>query len=355
MCVGLVVKNTFICVVEDEEVAPQTKRRRAFTECLDAPDKADLLCSSPLLLSPLAVCSGESSLRGVASPSSMLAALRAGGAGSAAALGELCASVRTLSFDEQGCGVVLEALDLLSPADAQALLAGLRGAVAEAACSPYASLVLLRAMELLGGEAASFVAAEMRGQAHAAASTAHGSEVLCQLQESAVEQPATKALVEALIDECIGGEGAALCCQKHGHLVALAVMQCGAARHKGVLASALFGDLQRYARHRFASKVLREALLSAPANERATLARELMSVPGAVTALACHCFGVMLVRALLEQPRFAKQVRQSLSRGRAKLQKDRYGSELLLELGLDKVAGRWPPCPATATATIWAA
>jgi len=353
MCVGLVVKNTFICIVEDEEVAPRMKRRRAFTECLDAPDKADVIRSSPLLLSPLAMGSSETSPRGAASPTSMLAALRAGGAESAAALSEACASVRTLSFDEAGCGVVLEALDLMDPADAQALLAGLRGAVAEAACSPYASLVLLRAMEVLGEEAASFVAVEMRGHAHAAASTAQGSEVLCYLQESAAEQTPTKALVEALVDECIGGDGAALCCQKHGHMVALAVMRCGVARQKGVLASALRGDLQRYARHRFASKVLREAFFSAPANERASLARELVSVPGAVTALACHCFGVLLVRALLEQPRFANQVRQSLSRGRARLQKDRYGSKLLLELGFDKAASRQPTCPATAT--LWVA
>jgi len=340
------VRNTFICVVNEDDLQRQRRRIRAYSESFDVHSKAEPVRCSPLLLTPLVTDSGTNLSKGAASPVALVSALRAGGAQSAAALGEVCASVQALSFDDEGYGVVLQALDLLGPADGEVLLAGLRGAVADASCSPTASLVLLRALDTLGREAADFVAAELRGRARDAAGTSHGCAVLCHLLERTAGQSATEALVEELVGEPRGGDVAALCCHKYGHLAAMSVMRCGAVRHKGIVADALHGDLHRYARHRFASKVLREALVLAPHNVRGSLARELMSAPGSTTALACHCFGVLLVRAMLQQPRFAKQVRQCLTRGQARLRRDRYGYDLLVELGLE-AAGR-PPLPATA-------
>merc|ERR1712151_1292646 len=103
---------------------------------------------------------------------------------------------------------------------------------------------------------------------------------------------------------------------------------------------ALVGDLQRSVRHRFASGVMVQALTQCPPEEVEGLAAGILREPGAVVALACHTFGVHVVRALLDTPAWRRQVAEQVSRASKRMMKDKYGRAVLEELGTTKAAAR---------------
>jgi len=140
-------------------------------------------------------------------------------------------------------------------------------------------------------------------------------------------------LAVTLIDEVLAGDVKQLICHKFGHTVALSILSAGLPRHRSRMAEALGEDVQRFARHRFASLVLSLALSASPAAEEShRLAAAVMGQAGAVSSLACHSFGLRVVRALLELPHDSEQVRFYLLKSSRRLQKDKFGSQLLEEL-----------------------
>mmetsp|Transcript_21300 Transcript_21300/g.53340 ORF Transcript_21300/g.53340 Transcript_21300/m.53340 type:complete len:150 (+) Transcript_21300:2-451(+) len=116
----------------------------------------------------------------------------------------------------------------------------------------------------------------------------------------------------------------------------MSILSNGSSSQKGLILSALRSDVQRFARHRFASKVFEHALALCSDEEQNSLAFQVLARPGMVVALACHNFGINIVRALLDLPRMSKQVQMLLVNSRSRVSKDKFGSELMLELGLGK-------------------
>merc|ERR1712060_749167 len=96
----------------------------------------------------------------------------------------------------------------------------------------------------------------------------------------------------------------------------------------------LLGDVQRCARHRFASGVLVQALTQCSARENRQLVISLIQQRGPVVDLACHNFGVHVIRALAEQPEFEKEVFRQVTKAIKRVKKDKYGKVLLQDLGL---------------------
>jgi len=143
----------------------------------------------------------------------------------------------------------------------------------------------------------------------------------------------------ALADQLLKEDLPVLCCHKFGHCVVASLLSNGLQRQRARVVEALLQDVQRFARHRFASRVLEAALPYASEEEQARLASALMAQLGAVVALACHAFGVHVVRAVLEVPRESKLAMHYLVKGQRRLRKDRYGLELLQELGLEAGEG----------------
>merc|ERR1712113_831068 len=136
-------------------------------------------------------------------------------------------------------------------------------------------------------------------------------------------------------DELLSGDVAALCCHKCGHDIAMTIVLNGIRRQALQVVFALHSNPQRFARHRFASKVVEAALRSFSIDGSSDiLARELIAQPGTVVSLACHNFGVHVVRALLQSPRYSKQVLHFLLKTLRRLSKDKYGRELMSELGI---------------------
>merc|ERR1719450_1635910 len=127
---------------------------------------------------------------------------------------------------------------------------------------------------------------------------ANGSSIVCRLLEYSAGDARTLALVDAVLSADV----AMLCCHKFGHEVAMSILSNGSSSQRAPILAALRGDVQRFARHRFASLVLEHALALCSDEERVILASELLARPGTVPALACHSFGVNVVRALLEVP-----------------------------------------------------
>merc|ERR1711920_698867 len=136
--------------------------------------------------------------------------------------------------------------------------------------------------------------------------------------------------MEAVLSADVG----VLCCHKFGHEVAMSILSNGSSMQRGRILSALRCDVQRFARHRFASKVFEQALTLCSECERNSLALAVVARPGTVVALACHNFGVNIVRELLQVPSVSQQVQVLLAKSSGRVGRDKFGSELMRELGL---------------------
>jgi len=317
----LVVKNTFICAVGVEELSPCAVRRRARTHEVS---------SATFLLED----EGEDSAVDSEGYRAELAlALESGDAEARLAVARICACLPALSFHPEGCSLVRRALEVSSVKEQQALLEAHTGTMCEAAKSPHAHQVLQHIVSSMGVGAAVVAEELLQLGGHEVASNVHACPLFCTLLEHAPVLPS----VVMLVDDALSDDPADLCCRKFGHLLAATVVARGLPRQAACIAFALRSNPQRFARHRFASKVYEVALRSCPPELCDGLARDLMEQPGAVASMACHNFGVRVVRALLELPAplgYARQARQYLCRASKRVCKDKYGNALMREFGL---------------------
>jgi len=340
----MVVKNTFVYVVdEDEPPSPSLRATRKAHRAQSDGDlcpsylethSSDLLVGSDADHTTEADAVPQEDTQVKEGEDSQIAdwtrSLELGGCEAAAAVADVADHVATLAFQPWGCHVVQHALERASPAEARRLASGIHGLVMDAARSPHAHFVLEKIMHHLGTDDAAFIAQELRGNARSIALNIYGCRVISRLLEFSAQEP----LVLALIDEVLAQDPAALCCHKFGHRVAMAIVSNASERQGSQIIAALQeGGLQRLARHRFAAQVLEQALTQGSEAEARALAAELMSQAGAVVALACHSFGVQVVRGLLELPQESKTALQYLKKAVRKLRKDRYGMTLVDELG----------------------
>lgn len=234
-------------------------------------------------------------------------------------------------FDCTQAASFLEALRQAGSADALSLMNLIRGRVPDAARSAVGSDILTEGITKLGTEDMAFIAEELLQVAQCIALNIHGHSVLCRLLNYSSEHPSTRALM----DEVLCGDVTALCLHKFGHIVAMSVLSSGLDHQRQIILASLRQDLPRYARHRFATLVLVEAFEFGQVQECGILAVELMQKPGTVLALACHAFGVNVVRAMLNLAPLREQVLYFLTKSAKRVIKDRYGSELMRELGFD--------------------
>jgi len=205
--------------------------------------------------------------------------------------------------------------------------------VGEASRSSSACRMLEHIVRSLGTEDAAFIAEELMAQEPAKVTlNANGSSILCRL----IEYSSTDVRTQALVDAVLSADVAVFCGHKFGHEVAMSILSSGTSSQRGQILSALRSDVQRFARQRFSSKVFEHALAICSDAERDGLAMEVLARPSTVVALACHNFGVNIVRALLELPQASQHVRVLLGRSSGRVSRDKFGSELMLELGLSK-------------------
>jgi len=262
--------------------------------------------------------------------SQLRAALERGGADAKVAIAELQHAMLALAFDAEGCDLVLEGLDSANAEEMLAMAATLRGSVPAAACSQHAHQVLERLLHDLSAAEVAFDAEELLGRGREFAFDQHGSSVICQLLLFAPQNHGTLALV----DEVLSAHVTAVCHHKHGHQVALATLEHGLPQHRHRIFVSLLPVLARATKHRFAAELIATALLRCREEEATALAIAVLGKPGVVATLACHCFGVQIVRSLLQVRGIGSFVMQEIARSEKKMKKDKFGSELLQELGV---------------------
>jgi len=246
------------------------------------------------------------------------------------AIDEVQVRVRDLAFDVVGAEVVCQALRLTGIQDRTAMLDGLRGEVVELSKSPHGHTVLVEAVRSLGTVASSFIVEELLGQGPHALLNGYTCNVICCLLEHAGHDGRATCLVEHLLSE----DTASVCCHKYGHLVAIAVVSYAPAWQAWRVVTALRSNVQRLARHRFAHKVVTVVLQKCPPEVYHPLVTELFATPQAVTTLACHNFGVHLVRTLLQSPLHSRHIVQCLLQNSSRVMKDKYGLQLMCDFGL---------------------
>merc|ERR1712151_672088 len=99
----------------------------------------------------------------------------------------------------------------------------------------------------------------------------------------------------------------------------------GLEKHRRAIVADLLSDVQRFARHRFASAVLAQALSMASDEDAAALAHKLFQQPGAIADLSCHNFGAQVAKGLLELPSFRQEVLSQISESGNKVLRKKYG------------------------------
>jgi len=284
------VKNTFICAVGVEEMSPPSQPR-ARAKTAGAAISLDFMEASPTEHNN--------------------------------------ASFGLAGFQEESCKLAEDTIQHAGAWEREEVLASLRGCVRAAAKSQHGHKVLEAVVLHMSIDEAAFIADELLGYGREALLDTTTCSVVCRLVE---HSPADDRTI-ALVDEILSCDVASLCCHKYGHMVAMTILACGVARQVEQVVCALRSNPQRFARHRFASKVVEVALRSAAVGFD-SLCREMIAQPGTVVNLACHNFGVHVARALLESPRHTKQAMHFLMKSVRRLAKDKYGRELMQEYGL---------------------
>jgi hypothetical protein len=164
----------------------------------------------------------------------------------------------------------------------------------------------------------------------------YGCRILSRLVEFDAEGEGTLALFA----EILASDVVKLCNHDYGHHVVNQIMECGPPhlRMRIVGALAAEGDVVHCAKQRNASQVIERGLRHGSQEDRTLLAAFLLAQPASFGALVCHVYGVHVARALLQLPPgpMAHRAMVGLQRaaGCARTWKDRYGQQLLREMGL---------------------
>jgi len=329
------VKRTFICVDNNEEEEHVVRHAKTM-------DTATLAARRRRLLTTLQESDDDvvSSLLSRVCPKAV-AAFGSGDLHLARAPPNVCSSVLALAMNDAGAAVLERVCDVSQSDELAALADEFRGSVLDACMSPSAHRVLLKFVRCLGSHSVAFMADELRGAALQCALNVSGSAVLCELLLFTAREKSTQALVDELLASDVG----ALCCHKSGHEVMIAVLSNATPQQQHAVACHLNASLQRFARHRFASCVLSHALLQGPRPISVPLAFGVMQASGAVVSLACHGFGLEVVRALLQVPEASQQALFFLKKGQHRIMKDKFGTRLLTELKITEASdGSFTTC-----------
>jgi len=238
---------------------------------------------------------------------------------------------RRSAFDQSGSRELVDMCRRFGYQFAKAVAAKLHGQVVLASRSPPANAVLLELISRLEAQDILFMIGELVGECHKTMRCPHGHKVLLALVGRWPEDPAIVFLVNQLMAS--GAEG--LCCHKFGHSIANAILASRSLfPQKKLIVDQLLDSLQRFAKHRFASRVLECALWQ---HERLPaiferLILEFLRYPESLVSCACHCSGNHVIRVLLVLPSTRRAVRHCLALAERRLSKDRYGKELLVDL-----------------------
>jgi len=189
-----------------------------------------------------------------------------------------------------GSRVVQRVLDMATDAEQIAVADKLQGQVLEAVMCPHANHVLQKSIGLLPPERLQFILDEMSGHVAAAARHRYGCRVLERLIERASQ-------TELLVAEVLAN-ASTLSRHPFGNFVVQHVLKFGTPPQRHNVIDVLVSDIQRLARHRVASHVVRCALKHSSAEDKQALVVALSADADDLADLAHHHCGSYVVKQI---------------------------------------------------------
>jgi len=242
----------------------------------------------------------------------------------------------------KACQKMLEMVD----EDAESLIAGLRGQIRKAINSKHANYVVGKMIEALHVEKTGFIIAEIRGAAREVALSQFGCRILCRKLE---HYEAGEANFVALLDELFK-DIEFLCSAESGSYVVRAILEFGMPQHVHRVVETLLRDTAWYAKDKFGSHVLEQAIVSANPDDRKLLLEDLFYNREQILSIAGSNYGshtlentlkslqteeknmmlpvLLAAEKTLKTMRFGKRVAQATKRIVEQLEK---GSKKLLQ------------------------
>lgn len=197
----------------------------------------------------------------------LLAMFKAGGESRAEAIQTFEKWSFMSTRSSRACQKILEMVD----EDAEMLIAGLRGQIRRAINSKHANYVVGKMIEALHVEKTGFIIAEIRGAAREVALSQFGCRILCRKLE---HYETAEADFVALLDELFK-DIEFLCSAESGSYVVRAILEFGMPQHVHRVVEALLKDTAWYAKDKFGSHVLEQAIVSASPEDRKLLLEDL--------------------------------------------------------------------------------
>jgi len=210
-------------------------------------------------------------------------------------LSALRGKVAELAFQQLGCRIVQDALQVAGTDAARQIVNELHGHVQAAAWSPYANYVIQKVIEVLPTSLSSFVPRELQGVAASVARSKYGCRILCRIFEYAADQPESRELAGELFMDA-----EALCRHTYAHHVMEVILKHGQLEQRQGVVKALVSEFWANAQIESSSYVIESAVIHCTEAEMSDLLAIISkATPGRLVSLLNGKPGSRVLRAFL--------------------------------------------------------
>jgi len=257
--------------------------------------------------------------QGAAAYASVMAQIDEGGEVCNAALESLFGTVKSLSFDKNGCRLVQKAIESAATDVAVSLAHEMKGCIREAARNPNANFVIQRIIEVLPAASTKFIVEELLDCVMEVAQHRTGCRVICRVIEHSQNETSAE-----LFNRVIKGT---LVLSRHvfGHYVVQSLLEHGTAEQRYRIACTLQGSLVQESQNRSSKYVIESALQFCSPEDKQTMLQEIIGDLDILMKLVDDENGYYVVRAIVQVFGDGLQIAEMM----AQLQKSATGKRLL--------------------------
>lgn len=237
-------------------------------------------------------------------------------------------------LSQDSCFIVQDALEASNVETLKRLVQELHGHVPEAAESPNGNHVLQKIIEVCSFAEAVFIAEEILPRLLHVCRNRYGCRIICRLlEQKSWDHQAMSLLVDILLQKVCE-----LSRHPFGHYVIQSLLENGNAEQQKRVAQGFFDELHRHATNRTGSHVLEKVFFFCGAEERRTLAGELLREDGEVDAekidtLAQNQSGCRTLRAMVHAPvEESLQVLSYIQQNLSCIQDNKWGRKMVEDL-----------------------
>lgn len=174
---------------------------------------------------------------------------------------QMCSLCQT----QQGSRAVQMGMDMATTKQLDAMLARLRGSVADACKSPHGNHVMTKCIDVAGPSRSQFIIDELKSQAAALARDRFGCRVMQHLAECCPHSQVSRLMDEVMTD------AARHLRHPYANFVLQSLLKSGSAARRAQMAKVLLSDAPGFSKHRIAKHVLRLAVTHCSGADRKRL------------------------------------------------------------------------------------